>query len=144
MLQMCSPTVNSLMLKIFSQCSFAAAICVEITYNTDNVSHQKSLNRPSVRIPISSPYFWLLDCFHEPSDTSMSGLLSFKILLQRPVGLGSTTLKDITQKTSKYMRENTLCRREEVLSGETTCITWTSLNENTFKVVATIVSRRVT
>ncbi len=42
------------------------------------------------------------------------------------------------------MRENTLYRREEVLSGETTCITWTSLKENTFNVVATIVSRRVT
>ena len=48
------------------------------------------------------------------------------------------------QKTSKNMRENTLYRREEVLSGETTCITWTSLKENTLKFFAIIVSRRVT
>ena len=60
----------------YSQCSFAAAICVEITYNTDNVSHQKSLNLPSVRIPISSPYIWLQTVFMNPVTTSMSGLLT--------------------------------------------------------------------
>ena len=72
----------------YSQCSFAAAICVDITYNTDNVSHKKSLNRPSVRIPISSPNIWLQTVFMNPVTTSMSGLLSLKVLLERPVGLG--------------------------------------------------------
>ena len=81
---------------IFTQCSFAAAIFVKkITYYTDNVSHQKSLNRPSVRILISSPYIWLQTVFMNPVTTSMSFLLSLKVILERPVGLGSTTLTRI-------------------------------------------------
>ena len=96
MLQMCTPTVISLMLtNILTQCFFAAAICIEITYNTDNVSHQKSLNLPSVRIPISSPYIWLQTVFMNPVTTSLSGVLGFKVLLERPVRLGSTTLTRI-------------------------------------------------
>ena len=68
---------------------------MEITYNTDNVSHQKSLNLPSVRIPISSPYIWLQTVFMNPVTTSMSRVLGLKVLLERPVGLGSTTLTRI-------------------------------------------------
>ena len=51
---------------IFTPCSFATAI----TYNTDNVSHQTSLNRSSGTIPLSPPYIWLhtVYCVHEPRD----------------------------------------------------------------------------
>ena len=81
--------------KYYHSVFFAAAICVEITYNTDNVSHQKSLNLPSVRIPISSPYIWRQTVFMNPVTTSMSRVLGLKVLLERPVGLGSTTLTRI-------------------------------------------------
>ena len=77
--------------KILATPLFATAI----TYNTDNVSHQTSLNRPSCRIPLSSPYIWLHTVSMNPMTTSMSGLLSFKVLFERPVGLRSTTLTRI-------------------------------------------------
>ena len=95
---------------IFTPCSFATAI----TYNTDNVSHQTSLNRSSGTIPVSSPYMWLHTVSMNPVTTSMSGLLSLKVLLKRHVGLGSTTLTRIyRRKPLQKIRENTLCRRRK-------------------------------
>ena len=88
LLSMCIPTFNSLcydkMLTHIHTVSFATAI----TYNTDNVCDQTSLNRPSCRIPLSSPYIWFHTVSMNPVTTSMSGLLSLKVLLKRPVGLG--------------------------------------------------------
>ena len=60
-----------------------------ITYNTDNTNHQ---NRP---VPLSAPYIWLQMVLVNPVTTSMSGFLSLKVLLERPVGLVSNTLTRI-------------------------------------------------
>ena len=118
---------------IFTPCSFATAI----TYNTDNVSHQTSLNHSSDTIPLSSPYIWLHTVSMNPVTTSMSGLLSLKVLLKRPVGLGSTTLTYNAKNLYKNSRKHALSQ-EEVVCGETTCKTLTRLNNNTLKVVCSI------
>ena len=98
----------------YSQCSFATAIYVGITYNTDNVRRQKSLNRPSVRIPLSSPYIWLETVFMIPVTTSMSGLLGLKVPLEHPVGLGSTTLTMILRRKplTQFARTRTVAGRK--------------------------------
>ena len=147
---MCIPTFNSLCYDKMLTHIHTVFLCHGdnvFIYNTDIVSHQTSLNRPSCRIPLSSPYIWLHTVSMNPMDDyiSMSGLLSLKVLLKRPVGLGSTILTRIYNAENLYKKSRKhALYQEEVVSGATTCKTLTRLKNDTLEVVAMIISRRIT